>query len=210
MLALSGCGSSDAPAAAPTSVASATPGVAPSTAEPVTPSFDLLDEAGLEGALLTVQDMPDGFSQDPPSDQGPDKNFCDYKVPHDTLIRVRRDFTKGSGMSAEVASTGIRQYASDSDAKDSFDALVEAMNTCTGETYQGEKLTYSVTKAPDLGAGSIGIRIESEAATILQNFVLVGPTLVNTGIAGLTGTDFDTGINLLKAQVARYSREAAE
>jgi hypothetical protein len=152
--------------------------------------------------------MPDGFSQDPPSDTSVDTTFCNYKEPHKAKLTVSRDFTKGAGMSGEVVSTGLRQYGSDADAKESFDALVTTMNTCTSQDFEGETLTYSVIKVPTVGAGSIGIRIESGSSTILQNFALVGPTLVNTGLGGIANADSGTVIGLLTAQVQKYSQAA--
>jgi hypothetical protein len=48
----------------------------------------VLDKPDLEAALLGIQDMPPGYSQDPPNEPST-KTFCDYKPPvqEDALVR---------------------------------------------------------------------------------------------------------------------------
>lgn len=141
--------------------------------------------------------MPVGYSQDPEEDSKVNKNFCDYKAPFEEKVRVRRDFTKGGGLSSEVASVALRQYQSPEQARAAFDALVKTMETCTTETYQGTKMAYAAMSAPKVGDCSIGIRIEADNFTILQNFALVGPTLVSTGGGGVMNVNADQVANLL-------------
>lgn len=213
-LALTSCGSGatsnengtarDQPTPAETTTPTAT-----QTVE-ATPSAKVLSKPKLESALLTLQDLPPGYSQDPPSEERT-KNFCDYKPPFGNgLVYARADFTKGAGMSAEFVRVGLRQFASASEAKASFQALVDALKTCRSETYAGSKLTYSAMSTPKLGEGAIGVKIDADGTTLVQNFVLVGPTLVATGGGGLLNTDADSLTRLLTAQVNRYTAAASK
>jgi len=116
------------------------------------PSYRLLSEEELTGTLLALQDVPPGYSQDPPPEEGPGKTFCDYPPPFEEKIHVQRDFTKGAGVSAEFLSVGLRQYADGDQARASFDALATALESCTGETYNGVESTYAAMSAPEVGA----------------------------------------------------------
>jgi hypothetical protein len=46
-----------------------------------TPTYNLLDKKALNKALLRIDEMPAGYSQDPPGRSETDKTFCDYKEP---------------------------------------------------------------------------------------------------------------------------------
>lgn len=169
----------------------------------------LLSEKALTEALLGLQDLPPGYSQDPPSVAGAPKTFCDYVPPFQEETRVKREFTKGGGLSAEFLSVGLRQYADADQAGASFKALTNALASCTHESYRGTKLTYAPMSAPKLGTGSIGIKITSDGGPdLLQFFAVVGPVLVNTGGGGLMNANADEVVNLLKAQVNKYEASA--
>lgn len=144
-----------------TGTASATP----TPAKPTAPAYRTLGKPALTKALLGVQDMPPGYSQDPPSPASPNKTFCDYKPPFTEKVYVSRDFTKGGGLSAELLGVGLRQYASAKQAKAAFTALTDALETCTGETYQGTKLTYAPMSTAKIGDGSVGIKITADNTT---------------------------------------------
>ena len=164
----------------------------------------------LAGALLGVQDLPAGYSQDPPSPDTANKTFCDYKPPFEEKVKVRRDFTKGGGLSSEILSIGLRQYANPQQAKAAFDALTKALETCTGETYNGTKVTYTPMSAPKVGDASVGVKITADDMPLLQTFALVGPTLVNTGGGGLMNASADDVNTLLEAQVEAYKTAATK
>lgn len=160
----------------------------PSTSTTV--SQRLLSEKELSAALLSLQDVPPGYSQDPPSEPDPSKTFCDYVPPFQEKIRVKREFTKGGGLSAEFLGVGFRQYADAGQAKATFEALSNALASCTGETYDGRRVTSD--DGPDL----------------LQFFALLGPVLVNTGGGGMMNTNAEEVISLFKAQVGKYEAAA--
>ncbi|GHF28371.1 hypothetical protein GCM10017776_53730 [Streptomyces griseoluteus] len=115
---------------------------------------------------------------------------------------------KGGGLTATVATVGIRQYASASDAAESFTAMEKALETCHQETYQGSVLKYSPMSVDKLGDQSLGVRIDSDGTTLLQQFTLDGPTLINVGTGGLTNAEADTATKLLRDQVDRYEAAA--
>lgn len=179
----------------------------PSTSTTV--SQRLLSEKELSAALLSLQDVPPGYSQDPPSEPDPSKTFCDYVPPFQEKIRVKREFTKGGGLSAEFLGVGFRQYADAGQAKATFEALSNALASCTGETYDGRRVSYAPMSAPKLGAGSVGVKITSDdGPDLLQFFALLGPVLVNTGGGGMMNTNAEEVISLFKAQVGKYEAAA--
>lgn len=203
LLSVAGCGAGGGSDSRETTTA---PTGTPSSA---TPTQRLLSEKALTEALLGLQDLPAGYSQDPPSDPGAPKTFCDYVPPFQEKTRVKREFTKGGGLSAEFLSVGLRQYADADQARASFKSLTDALASCTTETYGGAKLTYAPMSAPKVGTGSIGLKITSDGGPdLLQFFAVTGPVLVNTGGGGLMNANADEVINLLKAQVNKYEATA--
>lgn len=207
---LAGCGgnSDSGDPGAPSSSASSE---APASSEPTVtePEYAILSKADLTDALLGIQDMPTGYSQDPPSKSGENKFFCDYKPPFNEEMRVRRDFTKGGGLSSQILSFTLRQYADADKARAAFDALTETLDTCRSETYQGSELVYAPMAAPKVGDASVGVRITSDGTAVLQNFALVGPTLISAGAGGLMDVNADEVAGLLGDQVNVYSEAAA-
>lgn len=208
---VSGCGTNsnsspraDPEPSSPTSTAASTP--APD--EPAAPTYRLLSKRVLTRALLDVQDMPAGYSQDPPTPDSLDKTFCDYKPPFTDKVKVSRDFTKGGGMSAEFLRIGIRQYAGQQQAKAAFSALTKALKTCKGEIYEGTKMAYAPMSAPKVGDASIGVKITADDTPLLQTFTLVGPSLVNSGGGGLMNASAEDVNSILQAQVKAYKKLA--
>ncbi|SEF08691.1 hypothetical protein [Streptomyces sp. Ag109_O5-10] len=59
-----------------------------------------------------------------------------------------------------------------------------------------------------LGDRSLGVRIDSDGTTLLQQFTLDGPTLINVGTGGLTDADADAATKLLREQADRYEAAA--
>jgi len=173
------------------------------------PAYRILSKEELAKTLLSLRDVPPGYSQDPPADEGAGKTFCDYPPPFKEKIGVRQDFTKGGGLSAELLSVGLRQYADADQAKASFEALANALASCPSETFGGTKATYAPMSAPKVGDGSIGVKITADSTAVLQFFAVVGPVLVNTGGGGLMNANADEVMSLLKAQVTKYEASAA-
>lgn len=211
---LSACGDGEGRSAPRSSASSSTAGgdtADPSaSATPTEPSYELLSKAGLRKALLKLDDLPPGYSQDPQSQDNGNKTFCDYKPPAVEKVRVRRDFVKGAGMSAELVSVILRQFGSPDEAKAAWQALTTALRTCKSEVYDGSKLTYSKLSAPKLGDASLGLKIEVDDYALLQNFVLSGPVMVSAGGGGLMNADADVVAQVLEAQVKRYVAKATE
>jgi hypothetical protein len=205
-VALAACSSTTTPTAAKPSAPSNSAVSSPASSSP-TPEAALLTKAQLASALLSLSQMPAGWSTDS-SDSAGDKTFCDYRQPHKPQIQVSRTFQKGGGFTATIATAGIRQYASASDAAESFTAMETALETCHRETYQGSVLKYSPMSVDKLGDRSLGVRIDSDGTTLLQQFTLDGPTLINVGTGGLTDADADTATKLLRDQVDRYESAA--
>ncbi|CAK7280157.1 hypothetical protein [Streptomyces misionensis] len=203
---LAACGSTDTPTAAKPATPNSSAEAGPASSSP-TPHAALLTKAQLTSALLPLSQMPAGWSSEGDSSPG-DKTFCDYRQPHKPRAQVSRSFQKGGGLTATVATVGIRQYASASDAAESFTAMEKALETCHQETYQGSVLKYSPMSVDKLGDQSLGVRIDSDGTTLLQQFTLDGPTLINVGTGGLTNAEADTATKLLRDQVDRYEAAA--
>ncbi|MFI1391785.1 hypothetical protein [Streptomyces griseoaurantiacus] len=202
---LTACGSSDNPTAAKPAPSKSS-AVASSASSSPTPQAALLTKNQLASALLPLSQMPAGWSTEGDDTPG-DKTFCDYRQPHKARIQVSRSFQKGGGLTATVAAVGIRQYASASDAAESFTAMEKALETCRQETYQGSVVTYAPMSVDKLGDRSLGVRIESDGSTALQQFTLDGPVLINVGTGSLNA-EADTATALLRDQVGRYEAAA--
>ena len=205
-VALVACSNTATPTAAKPAVSHNSAAASPASSSP-TPQAALLTKAQLVSALLSLSQMPAGWSTEGGSSTG-DKTFCDYRQPHKAQIQVSRTFQKGGGLTATVATVGIRQYASASDAAESFTAMEKALESCHQETYQGSVLKYSPMSVDKLGDRSLGVRIDAEDTTVLQQFALDGPTLINVGTGGLTDAGADTAVKLLRDQVDRYEAVA--
>lgn len=190
-------------------VAESTATTSATTTAPPPPSYRLLSEDELTAALLRVDGLPAGYSQDPDAGGGDGKTFCDYKPPFNEQIKVRRDFTKGGGISSELLSVGMRQFASPTEAKAAFDAMTQALSTCTGETYKGTNLTYAPMSAPKVGDAAVGVKMTANGSDLLQFFALVGPTILNTGGGGLMNANADEVASLLEVQVDAYQAIAS-
>ena len=212
ILLATGCGSAnqaDTPASTEGPPTSESAAPTTTTTAPEVPTYRLLSAEELGGALLGVEDLPPGYSQDPPGNNSSEKTFCDYQPPFDFQTEASRDFTKGGGLSAEALSVGLRQFAGPDEARAAFDALAAALSSCTGETYQGMELTYAPMSAPKVGDASVGVKINADGTDLLQYFALVGPILVNTGGGGLMNASADDVTSLLESQVSSYQAAAA-
>ncbi|MFE2511698.1 hypothetical protein [Streptomyces naganishii] len=205
-MALAACGTSATPTAAKPAKSNSSASTGPASSSP-TPQTALLTKSQLTSALLSLSQMPAGWSTEGDSSSG-GKTFCDYRQPHKARIQVSRTFQKGGGLTATVATAGIRQYASAGDAAESFAAMEKALETCHQETYKGSVLKYSPMSVDKLGDQSLGVRIDSDGSTVLQQFTLDGPALINVGTGGLTNAEADTATKLLRDQVDRYEAAA--
>ncbi|MFF1285586.1 hypothetical protein ACFVY4_33445 [Streptomyces sp. NPDC058299] len=205
---LTACGGSGSPSANPGTGTATKASASSSSAPTPTPQEQLLSKKRLTAALLPLSAMPAGWSVDTSGSDSGDKTFCDYKQPHAAHVKLSRSFQKGGGLSASVATVGLRQYASAKDAGEAFDALEQALQTCHSETYQGSKLTYTAMSVDKVGDRSLGVRIETGGVTLLQQFTLAGPVLANVGAGGMANVDADETAQLLRKRVDRYEAAA--
>ncbi len=185
------------------------------TAAARTPPYAHLTGKQINDALLTYKDMPPGYSEAQDSASAKDHTYCNYKQPTKAVVKGTRSFNKGGGLSQQFASISIREYASRAAAKKAWEAMNKVLTTCHRETYQGEKLKYAPMSAPKVGDDSVGVQMTVADPTVghmtvMQNFALVGPSLVSTGVGGLMNVDADQAANLLKQQVAAYKDAALE
>lgn len=202
ILSVAGCGNGSPDSSKTTDAASGT------TSTAAAPTQRVLAEKELTAALLGVQELPPGYSQDPPTAKPVNKTFCDYKPAFEEKIYVERGFTKGGGLSSEFLRVGLRQYADADQAKAAFKSMTDALATCNGEMWEGSKMTYAPMSAPKVGDGAVGVKMNSDGTDLLLFFALDGPVLVNTGGGGLMNANADEVINLLKAQVNKYEASA--
>jgi len=217
-MAISGCGASEGPTAntSPASSAASTPSVSTSPTSappaPVEPQIEQLSKTALTKALLTLDDMPNGYADTTTkADQVDDGGtYCDYKRPHPNKTFVTRTFTKGGGFDAELISPTIRQYASPAQAKASMEKLLETLETCKKFTSDGESLNVAKVKAEQAGEMSVAVRLEGSNFTVIQGYALVGPSVVAIGTGGVTSVDTDVVGPLLKEQVDRYTAAAQQ
>jgi hypothetical protein len=170
--------------------------------------------AQLRKLLLTIDDIPPGYSADKltasdSSNKG-SHNFCNYKGALPRTVALQ-SFTKNAGLASAVIQLGLRRYASEAVAADQVQLLKNTMQTCHGETYQGDKLTYTVISSPDLGAGHIGIRLQFKGGTVTQYFFQVGPDLIQVGIGttALGGQEMNelTGIATKQVKIVEQAED---
>lgn len=190
--------------------APALPTSSPTPTTPPAPSFQQLKLGELKKTLLTVEDMPAGYSQDPPSDDGESSaEYCGSK-PDTAPMRPGNDFTKGGGFSTEIASVQLAQYPSEQVASKNFERLRKGLKSCHGEIFDGDRVTYSVMSTPKLDYPTLGIRIEADTYTVLLNIAQVGPTVVLAGTGGLTNADANLAAEMFKKQVSSYEAAALQ
>ena len=104
----------------------------------------------------------------------------------------------------------LRQFDSTEHAAKSFAALQKTMKTCTTDTMDGSKLTYSVLSMPDMEDGSLAVGTTADQGIGLpQFFTLVGPTLISVGGGGLMSANADSYLDVLKKQIAAYKAAAS-
>jgi hypothetical protein len=174
------------------------------------PQYGLLTRRALTQALLTLDDMPNGYADTTTkADQIDDAGtFCNYKRPYPNRTYVTRNFTKGSGFSAVLISPTIRQYASPAQAKASMAKLLATLKTCRTFNSQGESLKVARVKEDPVGEASVAVRLEGSSFTIIQGYSLVGLSLIAVGTGGVTSVDSDVVGPLLKKQVDLYTTAA--
>lgn len=203
-LLISGCSTDSAP---PTHDASA-PVTPQATATPAEPQIRRLDEKELDAALLELDALPAGWSEDTSEGSSNKATYCDSKPSKADLV-AERSFEKGGGLDAEVASTGLAQYASADIANKKLETLRTGMKACKSEKVDGETRKYAIMNTEDVGYPSLGWKISTETYTVMINIAQVGPTLIQVGNGGILTADADLTGSLLTKQVDAYVAAAS-
>lgn len=171
-------------------------------------TYGLLSQDELDAALLGLDDVPVGYSQDPPSHDTANSSFCGQKAATPD-VKASRDFTRGGGLSTQVIDLAISQYRSDREAQDVFASVSKLFETCHGEMFQGRKLTYALMSVPKAGDESFGLRITAgRNITYVANYALVGPVVVTTIGGGYFTVNTDQISTLFTKQVSSYQDAA--
>lgn len=185
------------------------PTEAPSQPQPSdTPEFRQLDEKELTAALLELEAFPAGWSEDSTSSEPSKSKFCGAKPKKGDLI-AERDFQKGDGFSAEVATVGLSQYASATEASVQFEKYQDGMKTCKSEKVSGDTVKYAIVNTVDVGYPSFGFKVTADTYGVIINVAQVGPTLVQVGSGGIMSVDADLPSAMLPKQVNSYVAAAS-
>ena len=177
-------------------------------AKPTT-QYKRLTKAQLDRVLLTIDDLPPGYSADPKDESIGTSKYCGSAPPKaPAKSKARQDFTKGGGLGSELASVSVVQYSSPAEASRHFRRLRAGLDTCKGETAAGENVTYALMSTPRTGHPTLGLRVTAKDFTVVLNIAQVGPSLVNSGSGGIANTDADLAASLIKQQVAKYQAAA--
>jgi hypothetical protein len=198
---LAGCGggssSADEADGASTGSPSNSAPQSPAASIDVSPSvlpLKLLTSAQLRQQLLTIDDFPPGYSADKltadDSSDAASHNFCNYKSKPAHAV-AKQTFTKDQGLASTVAQVAVRQYTSAAEAKAQIALLKKTLDTCSGESYQGENLKYAVISTPELGESRVGVHLSFEEGSINDYFIQVGAEMVSVGVGG-TGLGSET------------------
>ena len=193
--------------AVPTTAQSAgTDAVAGSTTTTVRP----LTEAQLQSALLTVTDLPTGWSTTPPSPNkmGACQPLVDKAITPAAIAEA--DFVKGKNV--PFFGERLAAYPDDATAARAFDNFQSTASTCT--THQQDRATVNIGQlsVPPLGDRTIGYRqtLNQGGASVVVDTTLIqqGPLLVYTGygdfgadteqLATFTNLAYDKAANTLK------------
>jgi hypothetical protein len=75
-------------------------------------------------------------------------------------------FLKGASIGQQFVAITIREYASSSAARQSWEAMTKVPGTCHHETYLGERMTYTAMSATKDGDASAGVQMGVDDATI--------------------------------------------
>lgn len=208
IIALTACASGSAPevSTSPTQRSASTP-AGPVAAAP-SEQLKTLSQKELAKALVTLDDLPPGYSKRPDGD-AKGKVPCDTKIPQERTARATVSFAKGSGFSSETAAVAISQYADPADAKASMTAFMKAVDNCPTERLKGEKITWARMSAPHVGDEAKGVRLEAKTFTLLEYYTRKGRTIIGVSVGGVTSTNSALLEKLLTTQLDLYMEAAS-
>lgn len=216
LAALAACGgssSASAPSRAPTATQpmakSGTPSASTvATSRPAaSPTYQQLTSDKLVDALLTLEDVPAGYTADKPERTDPNKTFCHYTPPNKENGYVAITFERSS---TGLIGHTIRQYDSVADASAQQDALAKAVRAGCSMTDSGTTLKVAQMSAPKLGDRSIGVELTGSGATIDEVFVQVGPVVLAVADGGVGGADVAQMTSVAQKAIAKYKSAAAK
>lgn len=181
------------------------PSTAPATAtsqSPVGPTYRQLSSDQLVSALLTLDDVPPGYTADKHDRTDSNVTFCHYKQPNKENGYAAITFEKSTGLIGHT----IRQYDSVADATAQQDALTKAVDAGCSMTDNGKKLTVARMSAPKLGDRSVGVALTGQGAVIKEVFVQVGPVVLAVADVGVGDADAAQMTRVAKKAIAKYKR----
>ncbi|MFC6704626.1 hypothetical protein [Flexivirga alba] len=172
------------------------------------PTYRQLTSDKLVNALLTLDDVPAGYTADKPERTDPNKNFCGYTQPNKENGYAAITFQRSS---TSLIGHTVRQYDSVADASAQQDALAKAVRAGCSMTDNGTKLKVAQMSAPKLGDRTIGVELTSQGATVDEVFVQVGPVVLAVADAGVVGSaDVTQMTAMAKKAIAKYKSAAAQ
>jgi hypothetical protein len=186
--------------------ASRTPSPTPAQA----PRYRRLSARQINDVLLTEGDVPPGYAVAEDSASAEQHAVCGYRRPTKTSVASgTRSFTRAGGASQQFATVSITEYASSDAARESWEALEHALDSCHHETYRGTDRTYVPISTPPVGYASTGTRVIVTDPVlgdrvVVEEFALAGPCLVSASAGARTGNDTDEAAHLLARQVRSY------
>ena len=171
-------------------------------AKPTT-QYKRLTKAQLDQVLLTIDDLPPGYSADPKDESNGTAKYCGSAPPNaPTKSKAGQDFTKGGGLGSELASASVVQYSSPAEASRIFRKLSLGPGDMQGRVCRRRSVTYELKSAPKTGYPTLGFRVTGEGYAVFLNIAQVGPSLVNSGSGGVTNADADLAASLVTQQIA--------
>lgn len=230
LLVLSGCAeerSSRAQTVDPPSESSAATEPAPaesSAAEPDDAAGEQLTQEQADAALLTVQDLPTGWTTDPAAeeDDGPDditepaecaQIFQALEDQQDPVAQAEADFTAGGF--GPFLSQSVSSF--DDSTTDALAAVTEALNACpTFTSIDADGVRAEFTAAPlsfpNVGDSTVAVRLSASTEDFDLAFDVVAVSLGNNGMTivagGLTPMDGVQLEQVVRAGVSRIATAA--
>lgn len=171
---------------------------------PQAPEYKNLSKAELEDALLSINELPVGYAQEPAEDDEDNDSYCGYEPPSQPGIKIRHDYMKGGGLSGQLISISVGQYDSQDGPEGYLRSFAKQLEKCSSQTIDGEKVTYALMSVPQLGDAAMGVRVQGESYTAAADLAQVGPVLIVVGGGGLMNLDVDQINDLFKKQVDKY------
>lgn len=214
LMAVAGCGGSSSAstvsnaAVTTQSTKASTPSKATAiTSTPAsTPTYRQLTSDKIVNALLTLDDVPAGYTADKPERTDSNVTFCNYKQPNKENGYAAITFEKSTGLIGHT----IRQYDSVADATAQQEALAKAVEAGCSMTDNGKKLTVARMSVPKLGDRSVGVTLSGQGAVIDEVFVQVGPVVLAVADAGAGDADVAQMTSVAKTAIAKYKGVATK